>query len=173
MSAREWLLVGIPFICFHAAAFVGLLGNNLEIIGVRYIEHRARFHLASSQGRSPKPELAKLVSSSLELSASHRAKFLNSLYYQFSCDQLFREYLINHQVSLAFVNSPRRESGYRGVLSLLPTVTTTFFVGVPVKRQQPTNVIIEMLHICFSGLTFQSAVVSIQSTFTVNSNCMV
>ena len=54
------------------------------------------------------------------------------------------------RLSFAFVNSPIRESGRRGVVPLLPTVTTQCCVGVPVKRQQPIRVIIDMLHkTCF------------------------
>ena len=43
-------------------------------------------------------------------------------------------------LSLDFVNSPRRESRCRGVVSLLLTVITPFCVVVPVKRQQPIGV---------------------------------
>ncbi|KAI0230756.1 hypothetical protein LSAT2_018905 [Lamellibrachia satsuma] len=43
------------------------------------------------------------------------------------------------RLSLPFVNSPRRESGRRGVVSLLPTVNTQFCVGVPVKHQPPIS----------------------------------
>ena len=62
----------------------------------------------------------------------------------------------------------------RGVVSLLPTdtVTTPFCVGVPVKRQQPIGVIIEMLtNIFFLDLTFQSD--SCVNITKVNSNCIV
>ena len=50
------------------------------------------------------------------------------------------------RLSFGFLNLPRRESGCRGVVSLLPTVPTPFYVGVPVKRQQPIDFSIEMLH---------------------------
>ena len=62
------------------------------------------------------------------------------------------------RLTFVFVNSPKRESGLRGVVSLLPTVTTPFCVGVPVKRQRPISISIEMLHLTFAlpGLTFQS-----------------
>ena len=49
------------------------------------------------------------------------------------------------RLSLAFVNSPGRESVPESVVSLLPTVTTPFSVGVPVKHQQPSSVIIKIL----------------------------
>ena len=49
------------------------------------------------------------------------------------------------RLSLAFVISPGRKSCLRGVASMLPSATIPFCVGVPVKRQQPTSVIIEML----------------------------
>ena len=61
------------------------------------------------------------------------------------------------RLSLVFVNSPRRESGRRGVVSLLFAFTTPSYVGVPVKRQQPISVIFEKLHNTFlPGLIFQS-----------------
>ena len=61
------------------------------------------------------------------------------------------------RLSLGFVNPPRRESGSRGVVSLLPTVTTPSCVGVSVKRQQQISVIIEStLKIVLPDLTFQS-----------------
>ena len=55
------------------------------------------------------------------------------------------------------MNPLRKESGLRGVVSL-SSVTTPFFVGVPVKRQQPISVIIKILHetIFMLVLTFQS-----------------
>ena len=58
----------------------------------------------------------------------------------------------------------------------LPTVTTQFFVGVPVKRQQPISVVMEILHkIVLPDLTFPSDLcVDVLSKFKINkSNCIV
>ena len=41
--------------------------------------------------------------------------------------------VLAYQLSLGFVNPPRRESDSRGVVSLLPTVTTPFCLCIPVN----------------------------------------
>ena len=63
-----------------------------------------------------------------------------------ACSSFFAGVVSLIRLSLAFVNSLSRESGVRGVVSLLHTVATPFCVDVPVKRQQPISVIIEIIH---------------------------
>ena len=59
----------------------------------------------------------------------------------------------SHPTLAHLLNSLRTESGRRDMVSLLPNVTTPFCIGIPVKRQQPISVIME---ICLLDYAFQS-----------------